>query len=101
MVIATHGRSFYVLDDITPLRQLKPTLVSEDVHLFQPPTAERNVSQARIDYYLAKHADKVTIDILDAKGQVIRTFTGTPNDQAGRGGRGGAGGRGGRGAGDA
>jgi photosystem II stability/assembly factor-like uncharacterized protein len=93
VVIATHGRSFYVLDDITPLRQLKPTLLSEDVHLFQPPKAERNVSQARIDYYLAKQADKVTIDILDSKGQVIRTFTGTPNDPApGRGGRGGRGG---------
>jgi len=89
VVIATHGRSFYVLDDITPLRQLKPTLTTEDVHLFGPPKVERNVSQARIDYYLAKPAEKVTIDILDAKGQVIRTFTGTPKDQAnGRGGRG-------------
>ena len=94
VVIATHGRSFYVLDDITPLRQLKPTLVSEQVHLFDPPKAERNVSQARIDYYLAKPADKIAIDILDAKGEVIRSFTGTPNDQAGRGGRGGRGGAG-------
>ena len=93
VVIATHGRSFYVLDDISPLRQLKPALVSEDAHLFQPAHAERNVSQARIDYYLTKPADKVTIDILDAKGQVIRSFTGTPNDQSG--GRGGRGGRGG------
>jgi photosystem II stability/assembly factor-like uncharacterized protein len=88
VVIATHGRSFYILDDITPLRQLKPTLTSEDVHLFAPPKAERNVSQARIDYYLAKPASKVTLDILDAKGAVIRTFTGTPNDQAGGRGRG-------------
>ncbi|HUI54210.1 MAG TPA: hypothetical protein VLY04_04525 [Bryobacteraceae bacterium] len=93
VVIATHGRSFYVLDNISPLRQLKPALVSEDAHLFQPPKAERNVSQARIDYFLNKPADKVTIDILDAKGQVVRSFTGTPNDQAG--GRGGRGGRGG------
>ena len=37
VVIATHGRSFYVLDDITPLRQLTPTLSSEDAHLFHPP----------------------------------------------------------------
>jgi len=93
VVIATHGRSFYILDDITPLRQFKPTLVSEDMHLFTPPKTERNVNPARIDYYLAKQADKVTIDILDSKGQVIRSFTGTPNDAApGRGGRGGRGG---------
>jgi hypothetical protein len=96
VVIATHGRSFYVLDDISPLRQLKPTLLTESVHLFQPPTVERNVSQARVDYYLAKPAGKITLDILDSKGQVIRSFTGTPN--AARSGAGGlaAGGRGGR-----
>ncbi|SPE41272.1 conserved exported hypothetical protein [Candidatus Sulfopaludibacter sp. SbA3] len=93
LVIATHGRSFYVMDDITPLRQLTPAVSTEDAHLFRPPTAERTVSQARIDYYLAKPADKIQIDILDAQGQVVRTFTGTPNDQAG--GRGGRGGRGG------
>jgi photosystem II stability/assembly factor-like uncharacterized protein len=92
VVIATHGRSFYVLDDITPIRQFTPSLVTESAHLFHSEAAERNVSQARIDYYLAKPAEKVTIDILDEKGQVIRTFTGTPNDPAG--GRGGRGGRG-------
>jgi photosystem II stability/assembly factor-like uncharacterized protein len=92
VVIATHGRSFYVLDDITPLRQLKPTLTSETVHLFQPPKVERNVEQARIDYYLAKPAEKVTLEILDSKGQVIRTYTGSPNAAGGRGGRGGRGG---------
>jgi hypothetical protein len=76
---------------------LKPTLTSEDLHLFAPPKVERNVSPARIDYFLAKPAEKVTIDILDAKGQVIRTFTGTPNDAANGRGRGGRG-RGGAGA---
>jgi photosystem II stability/assembly factor-like uncharacterized protein len=91
LVIATHGRSFYVMDDISPLRQLSPTVTSRNLHLFQPPAAERNLSQGRIDYYLAKPADKVTIDILDAKGQVVQSFTGTPA-KAGRGGRGGRGG---------
>jgi photosystem II stability/assembly factor-like uncharacterized protein len=80
LVIATHGRSFYILDDIGVLRQLAPEFASADVHLFQPRTAIRSVSQAGIDYYLKKPADKVTIEILDAKGQVIRTFTGSPDD---------------------
>ena len=93
LVIATHGRSFYVMDDITPLRQLTAGMETEDAHLFRPPAAERTVSQARIDYYLSKPSDKIQIDILDSKGQVVRTFTGTPNDQ--QGGRGGRGGRGG------
>jgi photosystem II stability/assembly factor-like uncharacterized protein len=92
LVIATHGRSFYTLDDITPLRQLTPAIVSEDLHLFHPPAAVRNVSQARVDYFLKQPAGKVQIEILDARGQVVRTYTGTPEDdkKAGRGGRGGA-----------
>jgi photosystem II stability/assembly factor-like uncharacterized protein len=95
VVIATHGRSFYVLDDITPLRQLTPALVSEDVHLFRPPAAERNIGPARIDYYLSKASDKVTIDILDPSGRAVRSFVGSPEEDRNRTG----GGRGGRGAG--
>ncbi len=74
LVIATHGRSFYILEDIGPLRQLKPEVVTSGLYLFEPRTALRSVSPAPIDYYLAKPADKVTIDILDAKGNVIRTY---------------------------
>jgi putative sterol carrier protein len=101
VVIATHGRSFHVLDDITPMRQLTPTLTSEAAHLFHSTAAQRNVSQARIDYYLSKPAQKVVVEIVDTNGQVVRSFTGTPNDQAGRGGRGGRAGRGGAAASDA
>ena len=80
LVIATHGRSFYILDDIGVLRQLTPEYASADVHLFQPRTAIRSVNQVAIDYSLKKPADKVTIDILDAKAQVIRTFIGSTDD---------------------
>jgi photosystem II stability/assembly factor-like uncharacterized protein len=77
LVIATHGRSFYVLEDIGPLRQLKPEEVSSKVYLFEPRTAVRSVSPAPIDYYLPKVAEKVTIEILDAKGTVVRSYTGS------------------------
>jgi photosystem II stability/assembly factor-like uncharacterized protein len=80
LVIATHGRSFYVLDDIGILRQLTPEFATGDLRLFQPTTAVRSVSQAAIDYYLKQPAEKVSIEILDAKGQVVRRFTGTPED---------------------
>lgn len=36
LVVATHGRSFWILDDITPLRQMQDDLASQPVHLFQP-----------------------------------------------------------------
>jgi photosystem II stability/assembly factor-like uncharacterized protein len=80
LVIATHGRSFYVLEDIGPLRQFKPEVMTSGLHLFEPRTAVRSVSPAPIDYYLAKASDQVTIDILDSKGAVIRTYTGSAAD---------------------
>src|SRR4051812_2056699 len=79
LVIATHGRSFYVMDNINVLRQIQRSTTEQPMVLFKPGDAMRSVSRGvAIDYYLKQPADKVTIDILDAKGAVIKTFTGTP-----------------------
>jgi len=79
VVIATHGRSFYIMDDISVLRQVTRTTSTEPVVLFQPAGAVRSVSRGvSIDYFLKAAADKLTIDILDGQGSVIRTFTGAP-----------------------
>jgi len=80
LVIATHGRSFYVLNDIGVLRQLKPGIDSGAVHLFQPRDVWRSVNQASIDYFLKASSDKVTVDILDEKGTLVRSYVGTPDD---------------------
>jgi photosystem II stability/assembly factor-like uncharacterized protein len=91
LVIATHGRSFYILDDITPLRQLSIGILSTGAHLFTPHAVVRSVNRAGIDYWLAKDVDAVTIDILDANGTLVRTYLGSPEeDKKRRGGRGGA-----------
>jgi len=81
LVIATHGRSFYVLDDIDVLRQLTPETANAPIHLYQPREAIRSVNQAAIYYFLKQPADKVTIDILDAKGQQVRTYTSVRADE--------------------
>jgi len=79
LVIATHGRSFYVMDNINVLRQIAKDTTNEPVVLFKPGDAMRSVSRGvAIDYYLKQAADKVTIEIADDQGKVIRTFTGTP-----------------------
>jgi hypothetical protein len=80
LVIATHGRSFYILDDIAVLRQLKQEYATANAHLFQPRTVIRSISQAAVDYFLKKPAEKITVEILDSRGQVIRTFTGSAED---------------------
>ena len=75
VVIATHGRSFYVMDNISVLRQVRGTTTNEPVVLFDPADAVRSVSRGVvIDYFLKEPPGKVTIEILDAKGGVIRTF---------------------------
>jgi hypothetical protein len=74
LVIATHGRSFYVLDDVGLLRQLTPEVTRAPFHLFEPAPAIRPVKPAVIDYYLSKANEKVKIEILDGKGQLVRAF---------------------------
>ncbi len=87
LVAATHGRSFWVLDDITPLRQLAPG-VFDSAHLFSPAEATRTLSVpadgyqrnaavngVNIYYTLREAAREVTVDILDAQGEPVRTLT--------------------------
>ena len=97
LAISTHGRGFYILDDITPLRWFnKDAAVATDAYLFTPPDATRSAGPAQIVYWVKKAPTSLSIDILDAKGQLIRTFNGAVAG-AGGGGRGGARGGGGGG----
>ena len=98
LIVGTHGRSFWILDDITPLRELTPSLASAGDHLFSPapawrtprntntdtpippdePAGENPPDGAIIDYYLPRAASgSVMLEILDARGQVIRRFSST------------------------
>jgi len=78
LVIATHGRSFYILDDMDWLRQSTPETMSAAVHLFKPAEAVRNIAEAAIDYSLAKPVDKVTIEITDASGKSVGSWGSEP-----------------------
>jgi photosystem II stability/assembly factor-like uncharacterized protein len=95
IVVATHGRGFWILDDIMPLRQLDAKIASSGAFLFRPQTAVRvrwnNNSDtplppdvpagenppdgAVIDYYLGKSAKgPITLEILDAESKVVRRY---------------------------
>src|SRR3954464_15601712 len=97
VAIATHGRGFYILDDVAPLRQYGTAVTTAaNAYLFKPAAATRSAYPAKITYWLKKPAQKATLEILDGRGQVIRTFNGAvPN--AGRGGRGSQGAQGAQG----
>jgi photosystem II stability/assembly factor-like uncharacterized protein len=89
LVVATHGRSFWILTDVTPLRQLDPAAPAPDLELYAPQTALRlhypdqvdsrhpvgqnPPSGALIDYaFKAAPGDEVTLDILDTAGKQVR-----------------------------
>jgi hypothetical protein len=77
LVVATHGRSFWILDNIGVLRQATPTITTENLHLFDPVDPQRGLDRnIAIDYYLKNDADTVKIEFLDAQGAPVRAFTG-------------------------
>ena len=82
LVIGTHGRGFYILDDIGVLRQASPQLTSSTLHLFEPIGPQRGYDDSiAFDYYLGREAEELKIEILDGSGKTLRTFIGTPKDK--------------------
>jgi photosystem II stability/assembly factor-like uncharacterized protein len=96
LIVATHGRSFWILDDITPLREAANLAATSEAHLFTPapayriqrdtytdtplppdePTGANPPDGVVIDYYLARSSSgPVTLEILDARGQLVRKFS--------------------------
>jgi photosystem II stability/assembly factor-like uncharacterized protein len=97
VVISTHGRGFYILDRVGPLRQYSAQVLSAQAFLFKPDAAIRSAGGGLIQYLLRKPAQALKIEVVDAKGTVVETFDGAsaapnPDAQGGRGGRGGGGG---------
>ncbi|MGA7216802.1 MAG: glycoside hydrolase [Candidatus Sulfotelmatobacter sp.] len=96
LIVGTHGRSFWILDDIAPLREVATELAAADAHLFTPapayriqrdtntdtplppdePFAANPPDGASIDYYLARASSApVTLEIIDAHGKLVRKFS--------------------------
>jgi Sortilin, neurotensin receptor 3, len=92
LTAATHGRSFWVLDDLSPLRQMGGAIAAEDAHLFTPKTAFRtraghveprhypigeNPPSGGIFYYYLKEDPKepVKLEFLDEQGKVVRSYS--------------------------
>jgi len=98
LVIATHGRSFWILDDITPLREVQSAAAASSVYLYKPaigyrlyypdqvdtrpPSGQNPPPGILIDYYLAAGdagtsapPSPLTLDILDSNGKAVRHLT--------------------------
>jgi photosystem II stability/assembly factor-like uncharacterized protein len=94
LVVATHGRAIWSLDDITPFRQFDPEVANSAVYLFTPaiayrvrrgggfglagggPVGKNPPAGAVIDYHLASApSGDITMEIMDHSGKVVRRFT--------------------------
>jgi photosystem II stability/assembly factor-like uncharacterized protein len=95
LVAGTHGRGFWILDDVTPLRQAAEAAAASSAYLFKPengvrvrfgtndPTpwppeitaGENPPPGAIIDYYLPASAGEVKLEFLDAQGKTVRTYS--------------------------
>ena len=87
LAIATHGRSFYVLDDLNVVRQAPEASTSTSPVLFKPADAIRGGPPATIAYLLRAPAKSLTVEILDGAGRVVQSIPGR-TESPGRGGRG-------------
>jgi photosystem II stability/assembly factor-like uncharacterized protein len=96
LAIATHGRAFWILDDISPLRQLGKETTGQAAHLFTPKdtyrifwnggalienlqSAPNPPSGAFIYYWLKDKNQDVKLDILDASGRVVNSYSSKPD----------------------
>jgi len=99
LVVATHGRAFWILDDLSPLRQYSDDIAKKDAFLYAPATAYRiqagagggdhhpskrtgqNPPAGAVIYFFLKDAPKAEteakLEILDASGKVIRKYSST------------------------
>ncbi|MGB3589963.1 MAG: glycosyl hydrolase, partial [Tunicatimonas sp.] len=89
LVVATQGRSFWIMDDITPLHQISSETAQAEVHLFKPNTAYRTQIQgyrgenvptdrpkgAVVYYSLDADVDSLSLSVLDSQGQEICSFS--------------------------
>ena len=95
LVAATHGRAFWILDDITPLRQVHDAVTAGGSWFYRPatavrvdhdsflgsplppeePTAKNPPDGAVIDYYLASGAQHIKLEIFDEKQKLVRSFS--------------------------
>ena len=98
LAVATNGRSFWILDDVSPLRQLTPQIVNQDVILYQPgvtyrenfpeqvdkrrPVGENPPNGLIVSYYLKNEVkDEITLDILDSAGKPVRHYSSKPKEK--------------------
>ena len=80
VVLGSHGRGFWILDDIGPLRQMTIDQLSEPAVLFQPSDPIRGIYDATFQYYLNEKVDSIVFEVSAADGNLVDRFVGTEEE---------------------
>ncbi len=78
LAVASHGRGFWVLDNMAPIRQAVPNMADEELILFDPPEAYRSANGVTLSWWLADAPEQAKLEILDERGGVLRTYVPAP-----------------------
>lgn len=81
LAIASHGRGFWVLDNLAPIRQARPNMTEEEVILFRPASATRSSNGVILSWWLKQAPREAALEILDSGGETLATFL--PSDPEG------------------
>jgi len=76
VVLGTHGRGFWILDDYDPLREYSDRTAVESLTLFNPHDAVRSAQTAALQYYLGEEVDSVKTEIYDSEGNLVISVVG-------------------------
>ena len=76
VVLGTHGRGFWILDDYDPLREYSDRTAVESLTLFNPHDAVRSAQTAALQYYLGEEVDSVKTEIYDSEGNLVISVIG-------------------------
>ncbi len=95
LIVSSHGRGFWVLDNLAPIRQATPDLATQPAKLFAPPKAVRSGPGVTLSWWLKEPAGAAKLEILDGAGKVLRMFEPAPPREEGAPASGGFGGAGG------
>jgi len=74
LAMASHGRGFWILDNVAPLRQIQPGMTDRDLVLFEPAAAYRSANGVVLSWWLADEPGEAMLEIVNASGEVVRTF---------------------------
>lgn len=81
IILGTHGRSFWIMYGIGPIRQMNQTVADADAWLFDPVDPRRGIENSvEVVYSLKDDADRVTIEFMTADGEVIQEYVGVSAD---------------------